>query len=71
MSLLRQRGEPAQEKALSWAQRDERGGRSDYLSKVLFGPWQKEFTTEAGREVARLVRAGPEPALNSSRFRTL
>ncbi|MCA1603832.1 MAG: hypothetical protein LC776_20055 [Acidobacteria bacterium] len=22
---------------------------SPYLSKVLFGPWQKEFTTEAGR----------------------
>ena len=58
MSLLRQ-GEPVLEKGLSPVQRDEGPGASAYLSKVLFGPWQKEFTTEAGREVARLIRAGP------------
>ncbi|MBA3355903.1 MAG: hypothetical protein H0U18_08185 [Pyrinomonadaceae bacterium] len=70
MSLLRQ-AEPVPEKALSWAQRDEWPGASDYLSTMLFGPWQKEFTTKEGREVARLIRAGPEPALKSSRFLTL
>ncbi len=69
MSLLRQ-GEPVPEKGLL-AQRDEWSAASAYLSKVLFGPWQKEFTTEAEREVARLIRAGPEPALESSRLLTL
>ncbi len=70
MSLLRQ-GEPVPEKGLSVAPRDEWPGASDYLSTMLFGPWQKEFTTEAEREVARLIRAGPEPALESSRLLTL
>ncbi|MCA1601295.1 MAG: hypothetical protein LC776_06510, partial [Acidobacteria bacterium] len=64
--------------------RDEWPGARAYLSKVLFGPWQEEFTTAAGRagvpsraarlgwwEVARMIRAGPEPALKSSRFLTL
>jgi hypothetical protein len=70
MSLLRP-GEPVQENVLSGVQRDEGPGASVHLSTMLLGPWQKEFTTEAGREVARLIRAGPEPALKSSRFLTL
>lgn len=63
------------EKGLSLVQRDEGPGASpypsDYLGTMLFGSWQKEFTDEAGREVARLIRAGPEPALKSSRLLTL
>ncbi len=74
MSLLRQ-GEPVQEKGLALAQRNEWPGASaypsDYVGTTLFGSWQKEFTTEAGRELARLIRAGPEPALKSSRLLTL
>jgi hypothetical protein len=46
MSLLRQT-EPVQERELFLVQRDEWPGGSNYLSEVLFGPWQKEFTTEA------------------------
>ena len=65
------------------ASRDEWPGARDYLAKVLFGPWQKEFMSEAGRagvlsraarlgwgEVTRLIRAGPEPALKSSALAT-
>ncbi len=64
-----------QEKGLASAQSNEWPGASaypsDYVGTMLFGSWQKEFTNEAGREVARLIRAGPEPALKLSRFLTL
>jgi hypothetical protein len=60
---------PSEVKVLHLNQRDEWPGPS-YLNKTLLASWQKESTTEAGREVARLIRAGPAPMLKSSLFLT-